>query len=399
MPLDPDYVKAQMSKDFDPHLSLALLAGLLTEDEVNFYKIEEKGFEMPDEVYTDDLKEMLAKSDDWKHTELARIEKIRGMGKAGNYACLPMDTQVAVFDDKFLGPMKYVYFKDLKDTDRIVQYCSENGEYTASPYKYKHFYKDAEVVTVKIKPDGIVTFKCTMNHRWLVRFDNGHEGFAELSDIISNNYEMNYAGVWVKGSDLEVIEVTKEDVFCLTTESSSFLIKQGRYFSITGNCQYGAGAKTVARTAKVSLDVGQQIVEGYRMMNWSIDVIASNTSIKKTSFGDFQLNPINKMYYPLKTAKDRFSTLIQGSGSYVLDLWLMFIFKRLKLAMEAGKLQFKPRLLATFHDECIFECHKDDEDFMRVLMKDAISDVNKALKLNVDLDCDIKTGSNYSEIH
>ena len=205
--------------------------------------------------------------------------------------------------------------------------------------------------------------------------------------------------MWVKGSDLEIIEVTKEDVFCLTTESSSFLIKQGRYYSITGNCQYGAGAKTVARTAKVSLDVGQQIVEGYRMMNWSIDVIASNTSIKKTSFGDFQLNPINKMYYPLKTAKDRFSTLIQGSGSYVLDLWLMFIFKRLKLAMDAGKLQFKPKLLATFHDECIFECHKDDEDFMQVLMKDAIADVNKALKLNVDLDCDVKTGSNYSEIH
>ena len=135
------------------------------------------------------------------------------------------------------------------------------------------------------------------------------------------------------------------------------------------------------------------------MMNWSIDVIASNTSIKKTSFGDFQLNPINKMYYPLKTAKDRFSTLIQGSGAYVLDLWLMFIFKRLKLAMDAGKLHFKPKLLATFHDECIFECHKDDEDFMQVLMKDAIADVNKAMKLNVDLDCDIKTGGNYSEIH
>lgn len=398
MPLDPDYVKAQMSKDFDPHLSLALLAGLLTEDEVNFYKIEEKGFDMPDEVYTDDLKEMLAKSDEWKHAELARIEKIRGMGKAGNYACLPMDTKVAVFDDKYLGPVRYVDFKNLKDTDQIVQYCSETGEYTASPYKYKHFYKDAEVVTVKIKPDGIVTFKCTMNHRWLVRFDNGREGFAELSDIISNNYEMNYAGVWVKGSDLEIIEVTKEDVFCLTTESSSFLIKQGRYYSITGNCQYGAGAKTVARTAKVSLDVGQQIVEGYRMMNWSIDVIASNTSIKKTSFGDFQLNPINKMYYPLKTAKDRFSTLIQGSGAYVLDLWLMFIFKRLKLAHQVGIMK-DVKLLGQFHDEIILEFNELQKAEVEKLVNDAMGDVNNALKLHVDLACDIKFGKNYSDIH
>lgn len=398
MPLDPDYVKAQMSKDFDPHLSLALLAGLLTEDEVNFYKIEEKGFDMPDEVYTDDLKEMLAKSDEWKHAELARIEKIRGMGKAGNYACLPMDTQVAIIDTNNFGYVKYVTFDDLKDTDRIVQYWSDSGEYTASPYKYKHFYKDAEVVTVKIKPDGIVTFKCTMNHRWLVRFDNGREGFAELSDIISNNYEMNYAGVWVKGSDLEIIEVTKEDVFCLTTESSSFLIKQGRYYSITGNCQYGAGAKTVARTAKVSLDIGQQIVEGYRMMNWSIDVIASNTSIKKTSFGDFQLNPINKMYYPLKTAKDRFSTLIQGSGAYVLDLWLMFIFKRLKLAHQVGIMK-DVKLLGQFHDEIILEFNELQKAEVEKLVNDAMGDVNNALKLHVDLACDIKFGKNYSDIH
>lgn len=249
MPLDPDYVKAQMSKDFDPHLSLALLAGLLTEDEVNFYKIEEKGFEMPDEVYTDDLKEMLAKSDDWKHTELARIEKIRGMGKAGNYAC-----------------------------------------------------------------------------------------------------------------------------------------------------QYGAGAKTVARTAKVSLDVGQQIVEGYRMMNWSIDVIASNTSIKKTSFGDFQLNPINKMYYPLKTAKDRFSTLIQGSGAYGLDLWLMFIFKRLKLAHQVGIMK-DVKLLGQFHDEIILEFNELQKAEVEKLVNDAIGDVNNALKLHVDLACDIKFGKNYSDIH
>lgn len=249
LPLDPEYVRAQMSKDFDPHLALALLAGLLTEDEVNFYKIEEKGFEMPDEVYTDELKRMLAQSDEWKATELARIEVIRGMGKAGNYAC-----------------------------------------------------------------------------------------------------------------------------------------------------QYGAGAKTVARTAKVSQDVGQQIVEGYRMMNWSIDVIASNTSIKKTSFGDFQLNPINKMYYPLKTAKDRFSTLIQGSGAYVLDLWLMFIFKRLKLAQKCG-LMLDVKLLGQFHDEIILEFDESEKDEVEKLVNDAMDDVNKAMKLNVDLACDIKFGKNYSDIH
>jgi hypothetical protein len=44
--------------------------------------------------------------------------------------------------------------------------------------------------------------------------------------------------------------------------------------------------------------------------------------VKKTDFGDWQINPINKMWYSLRSDKDRFSTLIQGTGAYILDLWL-----------------------------------------------------------------------------
>lgn len=249
MPLDPEYVKAQMSDDFDPHLAIAVMAGLLTEDEMNFYKVVDGGF--PAENYiTEGLAEMLAWSDAKKESEVKRIAKIRGIGKGGNYSC-----------------------------------------------------------------------------------------------------------------------------------------------------QYGAGAKTVARTTKTSLEVGKMIVEGYREMNWSIDVIASNTSIKKTSFGDFQLNPLNRIYYPLKTAKDRFSTLIQGSGSYVLDLWLMFIRKRINQAMDAGLFAQRPMLLATYHDEIILEIKEIDKQLTEQLVDDAIEDCNKAMKLHVDLACDIQFGYNYSEIH
>ena len=45
MPLDPDFVNAQMSDDFDPHLAIAVMAGLLTQDEENFYKVVKEGFD------------------------------------------------------------------------------------------------------------------------------------------------------------------------------------------------------------------------------------------------------------------------------------------------------------------------------------------------------------------
>jgi hypothetical protein len=38
MPLDPDYVSQKVSSDYDPHLEMCVIAGLMTEDEVEFYK-------------------------------------------------------------------------------------------------------------------------------------------------------------------------------------------------------------------------------------------------------------------------------------------------------------------------------------------------------------------------
>ena len=36
--LDPEYVKTQLADDYDPHLLTAMSAGLMTEDEMKFYK-------------------------------------------------------------------------------------------------------------------------------------------------------------------------------------------------------------------------------------------------------------------------------------------------------------------------------------------------------------------------
>ena len=39
------------------------------------------------------------------------------------------------------------------------------------------------------------------------------------------------------------------------------------------------------------------------------------------------------------------------------------------------------------------------EDKYRALVKEAIQCVNRQLKLNRDLDCDVQFGNNYAEIH
>lgn len=158
-------------------------------------------------------------------------------------------------------------------------------------------------------------------------------------------------------------------------------------------CQYGAGAATIARTAKCSLQVAKRLHAAYHKMNWSIADIAKKMKVKKTSFGDWQFNPISKYWYSLRSDKDRFSTLIQGSGAYILDLWL---YHCERLAKKRGMPYV---LLGQMHDELILELDDGRQEEYRELVRDALQCVNDALKLNRELDCGIDFGAKYSEIH
>jgi len=158
-------------------------------------------------------------------------------------------------------------------------------------------------------------------------------------------------------------------------------------------CQYGAGVATIARTAKCSNAIAKKLHKAYHDMNWSIAKIASLMKTKKTSFGEWQWNPISKYWYSLRSEKDRFSTLVQGTGAYILDLWLYFCEK---LAKQRG---LEWVLLGQFHDEMVLELDEDKQDEYRDLVNDGLQKVNDMLKLNRELACGIDFGYKYSEIH
>lgn len=72
IPLDPEYVEAMSVKGYDPHLALAVMAGLMTEEEMVRYKELKK---IGDNLSADEKK------------EFEKLTKIRQAGKQGNYAC------------------------------------------------------------------------------------------------------------------------------------------------------------------------------------------------------------------------------------------------------------------------------------------------------------------------
>lgn len=157
--------------------------------------------------------------------------------------------------------------------------------------------------------------------------------------------------------------------------------------------QYGAGVKTVARSAKVSEAVAKKLHAGYNKLNWSVAKIASLMKTKKTSFGEWQINPVNKFWYSLRNEKDRFSTLVQGTAAYVFDIWL---YQCYQLSKQRG---VPYNLLCQMHDDQALRLKDGDEEITETLVRDALKKVNEMLKLNVEIKCDVAFGKNGGEIH
>ena len=162
------------------------------------------------------------------------------------------------------------------------------------------------------------------------------------------------------------------------------------------SCQYGAGAAAVARSAGVELAVGKELHKAYWDLNWSIKTIAENTKVKEVMGKKWQYNPISGYWYWLKADKDRFSTLCQGLGAYIFDIWSMNTFY-----ITQERFSKDPAYIAQFHDEYILGC-KDSEKSKATwtdIVNEAIERTDKFCGLDVKLGCDIQYGNNYSEIH
>ena len=152
-------------------------------------------------------------------------------------------------------------------------------------------------------------------------------------------------------------------------------------------CVYGAGGATVARGADMTKQEGVNLVEKYWERNWSVKKIAEAQKTKRCLDSMWLFNPISKFWYSLRTDKDRFSTLNQGTGVFCFDMWIHNFMSN------------RAQITGQMHDEVILTVKKGHRDEVTKLLKDAIQLTNKQLKLNRDLDIDVQFGNSYAEIH
>lgn len=180
------------------------------------------------------------------------------------------------------------------------------------------------------------------------------------------------------------------DVFCCNNENETFIVKQNGLVTITGNSStYGIGAKTLARNMKTSEREAKRILDAYWERNWAVKKFAESCKVKTINGQMWVKQPVSGFWYTLRSSKDIFSTVNQGTAVYIFDCWL----KELRILGN--------KVSGQMHDELIIKelWNIRSPEEVKDTFAEAMRIVNEKLKLNLEVSFDIDFGRTYLDIH
>lgn len=140
-------------------------------------------------------------------------------------------------------------------------------------------------------------------------------------------------------------------------------------------------------TCNIDQTAAKKLFDAYWKLNWAIKKIAEDQTVKTINDQMWLFNPISGFWYSLRFTKDIFSTLVQGTASYLFDMWLKYVLEK------------RPQLTATFHDEFVIQIKDGFQEECTRLVNYAIDKLNEDVKLNKLLEVNTQFGKRYSEIH
>ena len=209
--------------------------------------------------------------------------------------------------------------------------------------------------------------------------------------------------------------VGDRDVFCVTTENSTFIAKQGDIITITGNCViFGGSGKKVAGTLGISEKEGNKAKKQFLEQMGLADTIEV--------LGDFESQyPYKKGFYlPLAfgywlwndSPHKSVNTIVQGFEALAQKLAAIRVSKVLK---ENG-LENKAYKIMDYHDELLYEVLYGYEDTVGKIIGDAYTWAAEQIfkddlkrpnlfpnynppKFSIDLNGGYKVGDNYLAVH
>lgn len=181
--------------------------------------------------------------------------------------------------------------------------------------------------------------------------------------------------------------ISQEDIDKHNSGEKSLKDLRKNYKVVNYSATYGVGAAKLARETGMSKKEAQKLLDAFWSRNWSVQKVASTLRKRELFGGMWVQNPVSKFWHSLRSEKDRFSTLNQSTGVYCFDVWV-------KKCRDKGV-----KTVGQFHDEIIALVKEGNQIETAMNMNYSIEEVNRQLRLNVDLGVDAQFGKTYADIH
>ena len=181
--------------------------------------------------------------------------------------------------------------------------------------------------------------------------------------------------------------ITQDDIDKHNSGERSLKALRKNYKVVNYSATYGVGAAKLARETGMKQKEAKALLEAFWSRNWAIERVASTLRTRELFGGMWLKNPVSGFWYSLRSDKDRFSTLNQGTGVFCFDTWVSFC--RSEGIKSIGQ----------FHDEVIALVKKGEEGAVEKIMHEAAIKLNEKVQLNVPLGTDVQFGNTYADIH
>lgn len=274
----------------------------------------------------------------------------RGPSKNVKYGCLPVD------NTEILTDKGWVSFGDFSNnTHRVVGYNKDLNRTQMCEATKEWFYKDADVI---ITGAGDWVIESTENHRWYGYLENlrGKKGpivtetlnlGGDFSVLVLSDY-LKVEGEGSVHQDIQDslckghvkkptryfsrIESRKTDVFCLTTELDSFVIRQNGIITITGNCSYNAQPPRIARTVGCSIKDAKVIFDAFWDQAISLKVLKEKMIRWWEKQGDKKfLLGIDGRKLSIRSKGNVINSAFQSTGVICAKRAMVIHYRRLKI--------------------------------------------------------------------
>ena len=150
---------------------------------------------------------------------------------------------------------------------------------------------------------------------------------------------------------------------------------------------YGIGKDKLAKDLGITVKESAKLIEAYWIKNRCVKIFSDSCETSTVNGQLWVKNSLNGYKYSLRSTKDIFSTINQGTGDYIFTLWQHNLIK-LGMTLYGG-----------FHDEIITCCKSEDCEIIIEKLKKAMDLVNIQIGLKVPIGIDYKIGKSYSEVH